>query len=119
MTASPVSLSFSPASIDFTLPATATYGTNARKNVVDVMLLWSGDVTFSGSLAYTGSGNDRDPILVAIGSTTPNGSVIGYYRQDTNMNAVVSYTGSGNDRDIILQNVGSTTPNATRIHQLP
>jgi hypothetical protein len=119
MTAAPLALSNMPASLDFTLPATATYGTDAQKNVFGVMLMWSGNATFNSTLAYTGPSNDRDPILVAVGSTNPNGSVIGYRKEDTNMDAVVKYTGPGNDRDIILQNIGSTTPNATRVQQLP
>jgi hypothetical protein len=119
MSANPLALTSTVTSIDFTLPATSPYGTNARKTSADVMLLWVGDVTFNGVLGYVGSGNDRDPILVAVVSTTPNGSIIGYRREDTNMDGVVLYTGSGNDRDIILQNVGSTTPNAVRLQQVP
>ena len=120
MTASPLALSYAnPASINFTLPATPTYGTNARKTSGDVMLLWAGDVSFNGQIKYTGTGNDRDLILLAVGSTNPNGSVIGYRREDTNMDGVTLYTGSGNDRDPVLVNVGSTTPNAVRLQQLP
>jgi hypothetical protein len=70
-------------------------------------------------LKYTGSANDRDPILIAVGSTTPNNSVAGYSLNDVNMDAAVKYTGSGNDRDPILVNVGSTTPNNVRTQQLP
>ena len=32
------------------------------------------DVNMDGIVRYTGSGNDRDPILVNVGSTTPNNS---------------------------------------------
>ena len=119
MSAAPLALNNSPVPLDLTLPATATYGTNAQKNVAGVMLMWSGNVTFDPALSYTGAANDRDPILVAVGSNTPNGSVIGYRKEDTNMDALVKYTGAGNDRDIILQNIGSTSPNATRVQQLP
>ena len=71
------------------------------------------------SLRYTGSGNDRDPILVAVGSTTPNNTAPGYLPADVNLDGTVKYTGSANDRDPILVNVGSTTPNNTRTEQLP
>jgi hypothetical protein len=54
-----------------------------------------------------------------VGSTTPNNSVSGYWREDVNMDGVVKYTGSANDRDIILTKVGSTTPNNTRVATLP
>ena len=84
------------------------------------MVMWSGDANGDGSLKYTGTNNDRDPILIAVGSTTPNNTVNGVYdRRDTNLDGVIKYTGTGNDRDIILTNVGSTTPNNTRTQQLP
>jgi hypothetical protein len=120
MTATAVALSSAPAIVDFTNPATVTYGTNAQKVVGSKMVLWAGDATGNGELRYTGVGNDRDPILIAVGSTTPNNTVSNVYdRKDTNLDGVIKYTGSANDRDIILTNVGSTTPNNTRTQQLP
>jgi hypothetical protein len=123
MTATAVSLSASPATVNYTTLATATYGTAARKTsggAVSVQVLWAGDVTFNGQLKYTGSGNDRDPILVTVGRTTPNNVVSNTYStRDVNMNGQVKYTGTGNDRDPILVNVGSTTPNNVRVQQLP
>ena len=70
-------------------------------------------------LMYTGSANDRDPILLKVGSTTPNNTASGYFTEDVNMDGTVKYTGAGNDRDPILVNVGSTTPNQVRQQQLP
>jgi len=123
MTANAVALAPAPSTLDFTAPATATFGTNARKSVaglVPAQVLWAGDVTFSGSVQYTGAGNDRDPILVTVGSTTPNNVVSNTYStRDVNLNGNVQYTGAGNDRDPILVNVGSTTPNNVRTEQLP
>ncbi len=123
MTASPVALSSVPVLVDLTTSSTATYGTAARKSVPGTFpaeVLWAGDVNFNGELKYTGAGNDRDPILVTVGSTTPNNVVIGAYStRDVNMNGEVKYTGSSNDRDPILVNVGSTTPNNLRVQQLP
>ena len=123
MTANAVALAPAPSTLDFTAPATATFGTNARKSVaglVPAQVLWAGDVTFSGSVQYTGAGNDRDPILVTVGSTTPNNVVSNTYStRDVNLNGNVQYTGAGNDRDPILVNVGSTTPNNVRVEQLP
>ncbi len=72
-----------------------------------------------GIVNYAGSATDRDPILVTVGSTTPNNTVNAYSTRDVNMNGQVKYTGSGNDRDRVLVNAGSTTPNATRAQQLP
>jgi hypothetical protein len=119
MTNSPVALNRIPATIDLRAPLTPTWGSEARKLVGNTMLLWSGNTVLDNSVKYTGSQNDRDPILVNVGSTTPNNSVPGYHRDDTNLDGIVKYTGSGNDRDGILVNVGSTTPNNQRVEQLP
>ncbi len=104
--------------VDFTLPSTSVYDADARQEI-GAMLICAGDVTFNSTVQYTGSGNDRDPILTRVGSTTPNNTASGYWREDVNMDGVVKYTGSANDRDIILTNVGSTTPNNTRVAMLP
>ena len=123
MTLNTVALGPSPITIDLTSSAIATYGNTARKTSTGAIarqLLWAGDVTFNGQVKYTGAANDRDPILVTVGSSTPNNTVTNTYStRDVNMNGQVKYTGSGNDRDPILVNVGNTTPNATRTEQLP
>ena len=119
-TTTPVSYGSSGiATVDFTLPTTQVYDNDARKNVSGVMVLAAGDGTFNETVRYTGSGNDRDPIILRVGGSTPNNTVSGYWREDLNMDGVVKYTGSANDRDIILTNVGSTTPNNTRVATLP
>lgn len=119
MTLNPVALGSTPTTLDFRSAAFATWGTDARKTISATMALWTGNVQRDGSLRYTGSGNDRDPILVSVGSTTPNSTVSGYLPADVNLDGTVKYTGSANDRDPILVNVGSTTPNNTRTEQLP
>ncbi|MBP7449789.1 MAG: hypothetical protein KA817_07120 [Flavobacteriales bacterium] len=109
-----------PNTMNLRAASLASYGTDARKAVGSVQCLWAGDATGNGALKYTGAGNDRDPILIAVGSTTPNNTVNNVYdRRDTNLDGVIKYTGTANDRDIILTNVGSTTPNSTRTQQLP
>jgi len=119
MTSLPVLLDRAANVIDLRDPLTATWGSEARFQSGSTMLLWSGNTLTDNSVKYTGPQNDRDPILVNVGSTTPNNSVPGYHRDDTNMDGIVRYTGSGNDRDPILVNVGSTTPNNLRVEQLP
>ena len=124
MTGAAQNLAVTPNTIDFRLSSTACYGTNARTAVGTVMCLWSGDANGTGNgngaLSYTGNNNDRDPILTAIGGTTPNNTLTNQYsRLDVNMDGVVKYTGLNNDRDPILTNIGSTTPNNTRAQQLP
>lgn len=120
MTAAPVTLSATTSSIDFSSTATATFGTAAQKTIGTVNALWAGNVNGDAQIRYTGAGNDRDPILVAIGGSAPNSTVTGQYRlEDVNMDGTVKYTGPGNDRDPILVNIGGSTPNNTRTQQLP
>ncbi len=105
--------------LNFRSPGIGNHGTAAQKTIGSVRALWAGDVTGDGTIKYTGSGNDRDPVLVKVGSTGPNNTVVGYWPEDVDLSGAVKYTGSGNDRDPVLVNVGSTTPNATRVRQLP
>lgn len=119
MTSNAVALSASPLSLDLGSPVTGVFGTAARKTVGGQEVMWAGNVLRNASLGYTGASNDRDPILVQVGSTTPNNTVQGYLQADVNLDGQVSYTGGGNDRDPILVNVGSTTPNNLRTEQLP
>jgi uncharacterized delta-60 repeat protein len=105
--------------LDFTHPSTPTYGTDARKPIGSKMALWAGDVTFNGQVKYTGPGNDRDPILTAVGSFAPNTIITGYRQEDVNLDGLVKYTGLANDRDPILVNVGGTVPTTVRMQQLP
>ena len=119
LTLNTVALNSAPVTVNLKDGSTATYGTNAQKTIGTARALWAGDTRGNGNLQYTGANNDRDPILVKVGSTTPNNAVNGYWREDVNMDAVVKYTGAGNDRDPILVNVGSTTPNNIRTQQLP
>jgi alpha-glucosidase (family GH31 glycosyl hydrolase) len=81
--------------------------------------LWSGNVVRDGSLKYVGASNDRDPILVRIGSTVPTNVVNGYYPEDCNLDGSVKYVGAENDRDPVLINVGGIVPTSVRVEQLP
>ncbi len=119
MSAAALSLSASAAIIDFGLPGTATYGTDAQQATDGRTMLWSGDVMHDGDVRYTGTGNDREPVLQAIGGATPTSSSTGYNAADVNMDGTVKYTGTANDRDAILLNIGGTAPTSTRVEQLP
>lgn len=129
MTATPVPVSGPSAvpwtgydGVNFMVASTPTWGTDAQKigdNTYNYRVLWPGDVTRNGVVKYTGSGNDRDPILVAVGSTTPNNTVAGAYSSnDLNLDGQIKYSGTGNDRDIILQQLNGS-PNTVRTAQLP
>ena len=105
--------------LDLTLTTTPMYGTDPTAAVGGVRALWSGDATGNGELKYIGGGNDRDPILVAIGGSTPTNTVNGYRLEAVNLDGTVKYTGANNDRDPILANIGGSTPTALRLAQLP
>lgn len=119
MTGTAQALGNSTVTVDLSSAATVVHGTDATAISGSVRLLWSGDVSYNKTLSYTGSGNDRDPVLVTVGSTAPNNTVVAYSASDVDMDGVVKYTGSGNDRDPILVNIGGTTPNTVRSEQLP
>ncbi len=120
MTATSVPFSASATSVDLISADAAIYGVNARSILTSSRMgLWSGNTYRDGQVKYTGSNNDRDPVLVQVGSTTPNNQTSGYSLNDTNLDGLVRYTGSSNDRDLILQIVGGTTPNNSRVEQLP
>jgi hypothetical protein len=119
MTANALSLSATSTTVDLKATTLSTYGTGALKTIGSVRALWAGNVVANNELRYTGSGNDRDPILTRIGSTVPTNTVPGYYHEDVTMDGLVQYTGTGNDRDPILVNIGATVPTNTRLEQLP
>ncbi|MEO8590649.1 MAG: M36 family metallopeptidase [Flavobacteriales bacterium] len=120
MTAAPVALTGSPLTVDFTSTGTTTYGIEARRPVNGRMALWSGNVLRDNVLQYTGQGNDRDPVLGAVGGSVPtNTAGPGYFQEDVNLDRLVRYIGQDNDRDPILQSVGGSVPTATRAQQLP
>ena len=120
MTGTSVVTNASPVTVNFQSGSTSTYGTSARILSGSVWCQWAGDVTFNGIIAYTGTGNDRDPILTAIGGSLPTATLTGQYRlEDVNLDGVVKYVGANNDRDPILVNIGGTTPTNTRVQQLP
>jgi glucose/arabinose dehydrogenase len=119
MTATPLALTNTITNLDLRSATVVTYGTNARRTLGATLALWAGNVLPDNSISYIGAGNDRDPILTAIGGTTPNNTLTGYRAEDVNLDGVVKYIGAGNDRDPILVNVGGTTPNNTVIQQLP
>ena len=119
MSASSYALSSTAITVNFKSSATATYGTEARKTLGGVQLMWAGDCNANGQILYTGSGNDRDLVLSRIGGTVPTNSQNGYHGEDLNLNGNVLYTGSSNDRDIILQSIGGIVPTNVRTQQLP
>ena len=119
MTLDPVALSATTTVVDLRTTGTSTWGTNARMTKDGRSMLWSGNSVKDGMLKYTGTNNDRDPILGIIGGTVPTNTIAGYYLEDTDMSGVVKYTGAPNDRDLILENIGGVVPTSVVMQQLP
>lgn len=118
MTASSLSLDHNATILDLTSAATLIHGSDARKDVAGTLLLWGTNALPDGQLKYTGTQNDRDPILVKIGGLIPTAIVIGYHPEDVNLNGIVSYAGANNDRDPILVNLDGDVI-GVRLQQLP
>ena len=119
MTATAVPLSSSGSTLDLRSAGTATYGTNARRNLNGAMRLWAGNTNGDDLVKFSGQLNDRDPIIALLGGIVPTATQSGYFSTDVNMDGVVKYTGSANDRDIILQSVGGVVPTNLVQQQLP
>ena len=119
MASGTVALSSATTSVDLSLPATLTYGTEAQKTIGARTLLWTGNALRDPVLRYTGANNDRDPILVRIGGAVPTATANGYYVEDVTLDGQVKYVGASNDRDPILVNIGGAVPTSTRAEQLP
>ncbi len=118
-TAAPLAFSrMNTTSVDFSNPATATYGTNAQTNVNGVMTMWAGDINRDGKIKYNGAANDKTLILSRVGVATPNNIITGYDSADLNLDGKVKYNGAANDKTIILINVGVSTPNNILVQQL-
>jgi uncharacterized delta-60 repeat protein len=117
--ADPITLGLDPIEVDLTSPATATFGTDAQKEVDGVMVLWPGDATGNDEVKYMGAQNDRDAILISIGGMVPTATATGYLKQDVNLDGAVKYMGPNNDRDVILQTIGGDVPTAVRVEQGP
>ncbi|MBK9147314.1 MAG: hypothetical protein IPM12_05760 [Flavobacteriales bacterium] len=122
MTSNSRALTLNPTSamVDFYGANSGFWGTAPRVQRGTVWCMWTGDANSDGTVKYTGPNNDRDPILVAIGGSTPTNVVSGVYSTlDVNMDGQIKYIGANNDRDPILTTVGGSTPNAVRVQQLP
>ena len=119
MTAAAIDLTLFTGTVDFTdTTVTPLYGTKAEFFTGSASCLWMGDVIPDGIVKYTGTNNDRDPILTRVGVSPPTATKTGYWPEDTNLDYVVKYLGADNDRDPILSVVGGSTT-ATRSEQLP
>ncbi|EIJ36025.1 hypothetical protein Thini_3515 [Thiothrix nivea DSM 5205] len=111
MTATPLQLSNTATTVDFTLPETAVSGKHSRLLESHAALLWAGDVNSNNSVIASGSGNDLNAILGAILSHPENilGNsnlrLKGYLDGDLNMDGMNIYSGPDNDVNLLRANV--------------
>ncbi|HEY0975944.1 MAG TPA: choice-of-anchor tandem repeat GloVer-containing protein [Flavobacteriales bacterium] len=118
-TLDPINLTPAATSLDLTTTAVELIGLEPAKVTGNTRSLWPGNARRDGVVRYTGSNNDRDPILVRVGGVVPTNTASGYFIEDVNQDGQVKYTGTANDRDPILQTVGGVVPTNTRAEQLP
>ncbi|MFN3874662.1 MAG: LamG domain-containing protein [Flavobacteriales bacterium] len=85
-------------------------GAALRIDINGTLCLWPGDVNNDGLVQYVGAGNDRDPVLVAVGGGVPTSSAPGYASTDVNLDGLTRYVGAGNDRDPMLVAAGGSVP---------
>lgn len=119
MSAEAIALSMTSALLDLTTGADRYYGGDANVVAPGVYALWCGDVTANGQVKYSGSGNDRSPILTCLGGADLTLMLHGYHGEDVNMDGQVKYSGSGNDRSLILQTIGGSDMTVTRTTRVP
>lgn len=118
MTNTATDLLINTATIDFASTSGASlYGTAPTYVTGSVRCLWMGDVTRDGVVKYTGTSNDRDAILSALGGDS-NLVLIGYHVEDVNMDGQVKYKGTFNDPNSIYIALGGN-PNNVITQQLP
>lgn len=95
---------------DFTTSQSKAYGAASfpMKEITagTVYGMWAGDVTGNGQIKYSGAGNDRAPLLTAVGGGFAGVSSFGYFKEDITLNGQVKYSGAGNDRGLVLSSVG-------------
>ena len=112
MSANAVPIAPTASLLDFTNGSTPLAGGSSSTTLVGAAsCLWPGDANRDGKVRYTGAVNDRDAVLVRVGSSLPTAVYNGYAIEDMNMDGTVKYTGSGNDRDLILPVIGSLPTN--------
>lgn len=106
---------------DFTTAQAQAFGTTPMKDLTGSgpFGMWAGDANSNGQVKYSGSGSDRQVVLLLVGATTPTNVISSYSAADLNLNGQVKYSGSGSDRQVILLNVGATSPTNVISTQVP
>ncbi|MVM29498.1 hypothetical protein GO755_05600 [Spirosoma sp. HMF4905] len=112
MTATSRALSSTAIAIDFTNPATATYGSDAQQliSTTNKRVLWAGNADANRSIIYQGSNNDVSRVLSQVqldpGNTNALLTYIAttYSTGDLDLNGQTICQGAGNDLQVIFLN---------------
>jgi hypothetical protein len=116
MTATAIAMTASPTAIDFTNPATATYGTNAQVTIGTKKYLWAGNANGNNNVIAQGANSDRSTSTNEVANAAANllGSnsyiVSGYLTSDVNMDGKAIAKGTNADNTTIL-NIALGHPN--------
>ncbi len=112
MSASPIYLSKTITTVDFTDSSFSTFGTNAQAILSSGdRALWAGNVNDDRLIQYTGATPDPAGILAYVLNSPsnflnlPSFPISGYSKFDVDMNGFAQYTGTNPDTPLILQNV--------------
>ena len=140
MTATPVTISSTPALVNFTTISTANYNvtspyaqyTFTNGTSTGVRTMWAGNASGDSNVIFQGPNSDIDyvfnNIYFAPGNTTGDANYIrtNYLRTDFNLDGNTIYQGSYSDTDIVFFNVlyyylGNPVqfPNAIITQQIP
>ncbi|QMW01779.1 hypothetical protein [Spirosoma foliorum] len=110
MTAAASALSSTAVTVDFTNPATTTYGSNAQQLIssTNKRVLWGGNADGNRTIIYQGSNNDVGWVLnqVQLDTGNPNALITyiatKYSTSDLDLNGQIISQGAGNDTQIIF-----------------
>jgi hypothetical protein len=106
MTGSPLALSASTPTIDFTNMA-ATYGANGQRLSAGKYMLWAGNANGDASIIMAGPNNDKNGILTTVltapGNTSQNANYVvsGYAAGDLNLDGKTLAAGPNNDINLV------------------
>jgi hypothetical protein len=78
--------------------------------------LWAGDANADDEVKYNSTGNDRQPILTKVGSTTISNAVQGYNPEDLNLDGYLTYSGKKNDKIVIYNTLGGDINGTWKAH---
>jgi hypothetical protein len=120
MSAEALDLSPITSEVDFTDPATPTYGDHAQIELNDgEMYMWAGDVNHDGRTIYQGPGTDVFRIFLQVLSDPENTDGLanfisyGYLPGDIDMDSDAVYQGPSNDRALLFFNTTLQHPENT------